>query len=123
MSPRHKITPKPFLQVYTRIGFGRNPGLFLPSATKLRRLCFYTCLSVHRGVCLSARDTTPPGADTPLGSRHHPPPPTVGTFPGADLPPEQAPPWKQTPRDQAPPTRRLLLRTVRILLECILVDV
>ena len=47
----------------------------LPSSTKLRRLCFYTCLSVHRGggVCLSACwDTispsrhTPPGTDTPL---------------------------------------------------------
>ena len=25
-------------------------GRFLPSATKLRRLCFYRCLSVHRGV-------------------------------------------------------------------------
>ena len=24
----------------------------LPSATKLRRLCFYRCVSVHRGVCL-----------------------------------------------------------------------
>ena len=59
----------------------------LPSATKLRRLCFYTCLSV-RGVCLSACwDTTPPGAGTPLPPPH---------------------------------SRRLLLRTVRILLECIL---
>ena len=40
---------------------------FLPSATKLRRLCFYRCLSVHGGVCLSACwDTTPPpGADPP----------------------------------------------------------
>ena len=44
----------------------------LPSATKLRRLCFYTCLSVHRGgVCLSACwDTT----TNPPRSRHRPPP-------------------------------------------------
>ena len=54
----------------------------LPSATKLRRLCFYRCLSVHRrSVCLStcwdtpweqtppeqtppSPEQTPPGADT-----------------------------------------------------------
>ena len=126
----------------------------LPSATKLRRLCFYTCLSVHRGVCLSAcwnttttpREQTPTslGADTPLGadaplqSRH---PPRADTPeqtssgsrhpPGADTHPEQTPPrsrhplWEQThPWEQTPPSpisRRLLLRTARILLECILV--
>ena len=65
---------------------------------ELRRLCFYTCVSVHRGwVCLSA---------------------------GIPSPREQRPPGEQTtPRQQAlpPGSRRLLLRTVRILLECILV--
>ena len=30
-------------------------GQFLPSATKLRRLCFYRCLSVHRGGAWSRR--------------------------------------------------------------------
>ena len=79
---------------------------YLPSATKLRRLCFYTCLSFcsHGGVCLSACWDT--------------------------IPPDQAPPARPgTPLDQAPPgpgsppreQRLLLLRTVRILLECILV--
>ena len=63
----------------------------LPSATKLRRLCFYRCLSVQRGVWLNACwDTThppaadPPGADTPSG-------------PGT-------PPPKQTPRNRHPKT-------------------
>ena len=50
------------------------------------------------GVCLSACwDTTPPP-------------------PGADIPQEQT-----TPRTDTPPGRRPLLRTVRILLECIFV--
>ena len=87
-----------------------KPKQFLPSATKLRRLCFYTCLSVHRvGVCLSAC------WDTPYPWSRHPPPQ------------EQAPPRsRQPPRSRHPPgadtpSRRLLLRTVRILLECILV--
>ena len=62
-------------------------GESLPSATKLRRLCFYTCVSVHRGGGLPQCIL---GYDTPL-------------------------------KEQAPPSRRLLLRTVRILLECILV--
>ena len=64
------------------------------------------------GVCLSACWDI-----TPLRSRHPPPP-------GPGPPPEQTLPslGPGTPRDQAPlPSRRLLLRTVRILLECILV--
>ena len=88
--------------------------MLLPSATKLRRLCFYTCLSFcshERGVCLSACwDTTPP--------------------PREQAPPDQASLWDQTvplgpgipPGPGTPPKqRRLLLRMVRILLECILV--
>ena len=63
---------------------------YLPSATTLRRLCFYTCLSVHSG--------------------------GVSTSVHAGIPPQY------TPREQTPlPSRRLLLRTVHILLECILV--
>ena len=50
--------------------------------------------SVHAGI-------PPPGSRHPLGSRH--------------------PPEASIPRKQAPPSRRLLLRTVRILLQCILV--
>ena len=156
---------------------------FLPSATKLRRLCFYRHLSVHRGEGVSASmhggiphppeqtppraDTQeqtppwsrqPPGADTPPKqtppleqttpwSRH---PPQSRPLPRAD-PPEQThppaeqtsrsrPPQEQTPQSRHPPRRadtpqsrhppeqtppppeiRPLLRTVRILLECILV--
>ena len=75
------------------------------------------CHSVHRGgVCLSACwDTTtppPPGADTPPQEQT---PPQAGTPQGADTPPSRH------PLEEAPPSRRLLLRTVRILLECILV--
>ena len=52
-------------------------------------------------------------------------PPGAGT-PQSQHPPEQAPPgagtpWDQTPQTRPPPSRQLLLRTVRILLECILV--
>ena len=62
---------------------------FLPCATKLRRLCFYTCLSVHMRVCLSAYwDTTPPPQKQayPLGADPS----------GASIPPEQAPLPQQT---------------------------
>ena len=74
--------------------------LLLPSATKLRRLCFYKCLSFcpQGGVSALVHALIPP---TP-GSRH---PPGAGHSP-----------WEQTS-----PPRRLLLWTVRILLECILV--
>ena len=87
----------------------RKKNSFLASATKLRRLCFYTCLSVHREGGLP---------QCMLGYHHpHPPleqaPPQEQAPPGADNPP----PRKQTP----PPSRWLLLQTVRIILECILV--
>ena len=91
----------------------------LPPATKLRQGNVFTsvCHSVHREGCL---------ADTPplwtLG--RHPPVDPGQTPPWADihngqtpLPPGQKPPWADTP-----PGRRLLQRTVHILLECILVQ-
>ena len=64
-------------------------GFFTTRKRSLRRLCFYTCLSVilfTEGVCLSACwDTTPP----PHKSRH---------------PREQTPPQEQThPQEQAHP--------------------
>ena len=138
----------------------------LPSATKLRRLCFYRRLSVHSGgwgwgclpQCMLGYHTPPPEQtppeQMPPGSRHThlpgsrqppweqtPPPPGEQTPPrGADTPgsrdpPEQTPPGSRcppgadTPREQMPPREqappppeiRSLLRTVRILLECILV--
>ena len=78
--------------------------LSLPSATKLRRLCFYKRVSVHRGG--STWPGTPPGPGTPLDQVH--PPGTRYTHP-----------WtRYTPH----PAIRPLLRTVRILLECILVN-
>ena len=90
-------------------------------------------LFTRGGVCLSAcLDTTPPGAGTP---RQQTTPPEPGTSldqaysppeqipPRTRHPPDQAPPGTDTPLDQASPReqRRLLLRTVRIPLECILV--
>ena len=91
----------------------------LPSATKLRRLCFYRHLSTGGGgggVCLSACwDTTPrsrhpPGADTP---QSRPPGEQTQPPPGADTPQnrhlrraETTPPQEQTPpspRADTPP--------------------
>ena len=80
--------------------------VLLPSATKLLRLCFYRCVSVHRGghgiparlaggipACLAA-----------------------GLQGGGGVLSQHA--LRQTPRE-----RRLLLGTVRISLECILVTI
>ena len=83
-----------------RLHTSRSKGTLLPSATKLRRLCFYRRLSVHRGgggVCLSACwDTThTPGSRHPPRSKHPPP--------GADTPWEQTPWSRHPPREQTPP--------------------
>ena len=61
-------------------------------------------------------DQAPPGPGTPR-TRH--PPPGPGTTPSRPGTPQtrHPPGTRHPPRDQAPP-RRLLLRTVRILLEC-----
>ena len=128
------VTMKFWLSASGRLAFDWNVFFLLPSATKLRRLCFYRRVSVHRGggVCLSAcRDTTPlpPGADIPLGSRHLPPrvdTPQEQTPPGADTPRSKHPPGSRHPLPPSgaytpPPEIRSLLRTVRILPECILV--
>ena len=54
---------------------------FLPSATKLRRLCFYTCLSVHREAVpgqvppqdqVHPQTRYPPGPGTPPMTRYTP---------------------------------------------------
>ena len=67
--------------------------LLLPSATKLRRLCFYTYLSVHRGglpQCMLGYHPPWPGTTPPRDQAHTPRPGT--------------PPRKQTPpREQTPP--------------------
>ena len=86
----------------------------LPSATKLRKLCFYRRVSFRRGLSASVHAKIPhPPRSRPPGNRppraDTPSPPTADTH----THPEQTPP---SPRE-----RRPLLRTVRILLECILV--
>ena len=58
----------------------------LPSAAKLRRLCFYTCLSVilfMGGVCPIACWDTLPGSEADIPLSRHPP---WGTPPQADTP-------------------------------------
>ena len=85
---------------------------FLPSATKLRRLCFYRRLSVHRGgvsASVHAGIPHPPREQTPW--EQTPPPPGADTPLEADTPPEQTPPWSRppgadTPREQTPPRSR-----------------
>ena len=84
--------------------------IILPSATKLRRLCFYRRLSVHRGGV--------PDQVHPTGSRHPPrtrytPQDKVhpllgpGTHPWSRHPPDQVHPWtRYTPQDQVPPRTR-----------------
>ena len=80
-----------------------NEASLLPSATRLRRLCFYTYLSVHGGGVRREYlgRHTPRTRHTPTGK--HPPPGI--TILGK----------------HSPPRRRLTLRTARVLLECILV--
>ena len=74
------------------------------------------CLSTGGVVCLSACWDTTPWEQAP--PREQAPPQSRHTLP------EQAPPWEQAhpPRSRHSPSRRLLLWTVRILLECILVS-
>ena len=96
--------------------------------------------SRHTPTADTPPEQTPPKADTPLGadtprSRHTPPEQTPFR---SRYPPEQTPPRTDTPQSRhplrgdttpgadthtpSPRERRPLLRTVRILLECILVS-
>ena len=106
------------------------PQTSLPPATKLRRLCFYTCLSVHKGGGGVPGQIPPtpgtrytPRPDAPPDQVHpqdqvHPPrtrytlwtryPPGPGTPPGTRYPPDQVqppapgkPPWDQVPPQTA----------------------
>ena len=144
------------IEVFRKDFMRRVVVIYLPSATKLRRLCFYRRLSVHGGgggggvsASVHARiphpqKQTPPPKQTPPQSRQppkadtpqsrHPPeadtPPRADT-PRADNPQEQTPPPKADtpqradipPKSRHPPEIWPLLRTVHILLECILVYV
>ena len=75
----------------------------LPSATKLRRLCFYICLSVILFCSQGGRQPQcmleyhPLGAGTPPGSR----PPQSRTPPGTRHPPRADPPGAATPQHMA----------------------
>ena len=91
----------------------------------LRRLCFYTCLSVilftgGEGVCLSASwDSRPPQDQTPLGADT----PREQKPPGSRHPPGADTPLSPSPRGADPPAQCMLGEwVVRILLECILVS-
>ena len=100
-------------------------NIFTARKRNLRRLCFYTCLSVHRG---EVPGQVPPGRYTPLG-RYSPPSGQVHPSPPLDRsPPGQIPlPGRYTPQAGTPPGQQCMLGdmgnklAVRILLECILV--
>ena len=95
----------------------KNPFKIFTTRKSLRRLCFYTCVSVHgEGV----PGQVPPGRYTP---------PRVGTFlSGRYTPREGTPPlWAGTASHPHPTAEQCMLgdtgnkRAVRTLLECILV--
>ena len=108
-----------------------NFFLFTARKRSLRRLCFYTCLSV---ILFTGGEVPgqvhPPGRYTPLG-RYTPPragtppdryPPWAGTLPWQAHPQGRYTPWQI----HQPPEQCMLgdtgnKRAVRILLECILV--
>ena len=78
--------------------------------------------SVHAGMPPPPDQAHPPGTRHTPRSRH---PQAADIPPGADIPRADTP-WEQTPPPPLSPgsrhpPKRLLLRTVRILLECILV--
>ena len=102
---------------------------FLPSANEVvERKCFYTCLYAilfTEGGCISQDalgQTPPPLAKHPSPGRHplgrHRP----GRHPPRQTPPGQTPPAQCMLGYTPSPRRRPLLRTIRILLECIIVS-
>ena len=117
-----------------------NSVVFTGRKRSLRRLCFYTCLSVHGRV---SGQVHPPGKYTPLSGQIHPPgqvhptswagtPPRQVHPPGRYTPQQVHSPGRYTPGAGTPPTlprEQCMLgdagnkRAVRILLECILVNI
>ena len=88
--------------------FAYNTNMVITVRNEVAKVIFLqagVCPHGEGSVCLNACWDTPPRADTPQGAD------TPPSHPGADTPLEQI-----HPRE-----RRPLLRTVRILLECILV--
>ena len=94
------ITQNIYYELYGQNSMDFDWQHFLPSATKLRRLCFYRRLSVHRGGVPD--QVHPPGADTPPGPGT---PPRAGTPPQTRYthPPDQVHP---PPRPGTPPQIR-----------------
>ena len=88
----------------------------LPSTTKLRRLCFYTCLSV---IPFTWGSASVHAGIPPSQEQAHPPPHWDQAPLGPGTPQSRYPPGTRHP---SPRSRRLLLRTVPILLECIHVN-
>ena len=75
-------------------------NIFTARKRNLRRLCFYTCLSVHRG---EVPGQVPPGRYTPLG-RYSPPSGQVHPSPPLDRSPlDRSPSRAGTPPRQAHP--------------------
>ena len=114
------------IQFWTKIVklFSGGSRIFQPQGKALsyyftyKRSCgkvmfLHLTVILSTGLCMpSVCWDTPPRQTSPLGSRHPP---------GSRHPQETDTPGKQTlPRKQTPP-QRPLLRTVRILMECILV--
>ena len=93
--PRTRYTP--LNQVHPQTRYTPQPRACWEIWSMRRRytsywnaILFYTCVSVHRGVCLSAcwdtpppagtrQEQTPPGSRQPTGSRHPPPPKQTAT--------------------------------------------
>ena len=101
-------------------------NIFIARKRSLRRLCFYTCLSVIllTGVSASVHAGIHPPEQTPPQSRHHPIADTHTRSrhpPGNRHPPELIPPGADTPSAQCMLGDTGNKRAVRILLECILV--
>ena len=100
--------------------------MFITVLNEIAKVMFLHLSVCPQGVSASMHARIPPTPPPPARSRHpqgtdFPPPPPQGADPSGSRPPrhqEQTPPGADpTP----PPNRRLLLRTVRILLEYILV--
>ena len=138
LPPQYKTCYYEVLTVCKRaIGIRLKCLLLVTIRNEVAKVMFLQACVCPRGGCLPqcmlGYHTPPPG------SRHPPweqtPPPRSGHPPGTDTPQsghpreqtppqEQTPPWEQTPFLRSihpPPEIRSLLRTVRILPECILV--
>ena len=105
-------------QLETQVIVLRNLGInaiLLPSSSKLRRLCFYRCVSVHGGV---PNQVHTPRAGKPSGQGSSPwagtppgryTPHQAGTQPLAGTPPPRyTPPGPGTPHDRYPPGTRYI---------------